>query len=529
VKLEQPMTILDVIRDADLLGKSFKRKLFRGDSWHSWRAFLCALFALPFEDEAASTTYKQCTGRTDPPKTPFREGFIIAGRRSGKSFVISAIAVFVAVFMSFADFLSPGETPVIAVIASDRMQAQILLKYIRAFFAGSDILRGMIVSDLKETITLTNGVEITVLTGDFRSVRSRTLVAVLLDELAFYSSDGSASSDVELLAALRPSQVTIPNSILLGISSPYARKGVLYREWQEHFGKNDAPTLIWQAASSVMNPTINSLAIASAFLRDPTSARSEYGGDFRSDLEQLFSAEIVEQRIVSGRHELPPSGADYSAFVDSSGGVSDSMVLCIAHSETRGENGIAVLDLIREITAPFSPEMACREFVEILRKYRISEICGDRYGARWITESFEKLGIAYRPSEKSRSELYLELLPLVMSAQCELLDNRKLVGQLVALERMVGRNRDVVDHPRGAHDDVANCVAGALVNVLADGGGFGWLDFVKSGRAEELSNRQFVRPELNVPQSLVADRAQSDWWEQEKQRMIETGSWRPKR
>jgi hypothetical protein len=455
-------TILEAIKNEKLLGRSFKRKLFRGDSWHNWRSFLCALFALPFEDGQALSVYRQCTGRTEPPRTPFREGFIVAGRRSGKSFIIAAIAVFVAAFVDFTAFLSPGEVPVIAIIASDKAQAQILFRYVRAFIAGSDVLRGMIQSDLKETITLKNGIEITVLAGDFRSVRSRTIVCCLLDELAFYAVDGSAASDIELLAALRPAQVTIPNSLLLGISSPYARRGVLYHEWQEHFGKSDAATLVWQSSSQLMNPTISKQAVASAYLRDPTSAASEYGGEFRSDLEGFVSREAVEACIVRGRFELPyVKGKHYHAFADPSGGRSDSMTMAIAHAE----GNVAVLDLLAERPAPFSPEQSVAAFAEILKRYRISEVVGDAYSGEWCASSFSRHGINYRHADKNRSELYLDFLPQIMSGQTQLLDDARITKQLCALERRPGRNTDVIDHPGGGHDDIANSVAGVLVQV----------------------------------------------------------------
>ena len=75
-------------------------------------------------------------------------------------------------------------------------------------------------------------------------------------------------------------------------------------------------------------------------------------------------------------------------------------------------------------------------------------------------------GIAYEPAAKSKSEAYAELLPLLNSGRAELLDNRSLVGQLCALERKTARGgRDTVDHPRGAHDDVVNAAAFALVSA----------------------------------------------------------------
>jgi hypothetical protein len=45
-----------------------------------------------------------------------------------------------------------------------------------------------------------------------------------------------------------------------------------------------------------------------------------------------------------------------------------------------------------------------------------------------------------------------------------LLDNRRLISQLHGLERRTARGgKDSIDHGPGAHDDIANAVAGALV------------------------------------------------------------------
>ena len=40
---------------------------------------------------------------------------------------------------------------------------------------------------------------------------------------------------------------------------------------------------------------------------------------------------------------------------------------------------------------------------------------GDRYGGEWPRERFRAAGITYKPSERSRSEIYVELLPLLNS------------------------------------------------------------------------------------------------------------------
>jgi hypothetical protein len=88
---------------------------------------------------------------------------------------------------------------------------------------------------------------------------------------------------------------------------------------------------------------------------------------------------------------------------------------------------------------------------------------GDAYAGEWPREQFRKHGVAYELSEKNRSELYLDLIPVVNSKRCELPDNRKLIDELRRLERRRGKTgKDSVDHPGQLSDDLANATAGAI-------------------------------------------------------------------
>ena len=152
---------------------------------------------------------------------------------------------------------------------------------------------------------------------------------------------------------------------------------------------------------------------------------------------------------------------EYVAFVDPSGGSSDSFPLAIAHV---GPFGKAVLDGFWERRPPFSPDDVVREFAETLKSYRIREVTGDRYAGEWPRERFREHGIDYLTSTRTKSEIFLEFLALTNSGRVRIPANRRLRTQLAALERRTSRSgRDTVDHPPGSHDDAANCVAGALV------------------------------------------------------------------
>jgi hypothetical protein len=136
------------------------------------------------------------------------------------------------------------------------------------------------------------------------------------------------------------------------------------------------------------------------------------------------------------------------------------MTFAVAHKE----GNTCVLDLIREVRPPFSPEAVVEEFADTAKRYRLTKVIGDRYAGEWPRERFRIHGLNYELVEDSKSALYQALLPIINSRGVVLLDHDRMVHQLVTLERRTARGgRDSIDHPRGMHDDVANAVAGAIV------------------------------------------------------------------
>ena len=121
-----------------------------------------------------------------------------------------------------------------------------------------------------------------------------------------------------------------------------------------------------------------------------------------------------------------------------------------------------------EARPPFSPESVVAEYATLLKSYRVNTVRGDRYAGGWPREQFRKRQIEYRPAEKPKSDLYLNLLPPINSARVDLLDNDRLVAQLCGLERRTARGgRDSIDHAPNAHDDLANAVAGVVHRALS--------------------------------------------------------------
>ena len=242
------------------------------------------------------------------------------------------------------------------------------------------MLAKLIEAQSREIIELKNRIVIEIHTASFRTTRGYTIVTALCDELAYWQSDeNSAEPDVEVINALRPGMSTIPDAILLCASSPYARKGALWDAHRRHYGREDDHVLVWQADTRSMNPSVPQSYIDRSMAEDMPRAMAEYGAQFRDDIASFVRREVIDACVLRGMFERPPSARlTYAAFVDPSGGSVDSFTCAIAHSNDFRD--VVMIDAIREIKAPFSPEAAVSELATLLKTYRIYTVHGER---RW--------------------------------------------------------------------------------------------------------------------------------------------------
>jgi hypothetical protein len=433
---------------------------FDGASWDGWRVVLKSAFALPLTDNELAT-FKTLAGDRMPPRKRVKELWIIAGRRAGKDSIASLIAAYAAAFFAESHRLRPGERPLCVNLATDRDQSKICLDYTRSFFKDQKMLAKLVTQESRDGFALSNNVDVRIVTNSFRAVRGRTVLLAILDECAFYQSETSATPDTETYRALMPGLATLSDSVIVGISSPYRKSGLLYQKFKDHFGADTDDVLVIKAASQMLNPTIDASVIEQALRDDPAAARAEWLGEFRDDIAGFLDVTLVESAVDYGVLCRPPRGDQhkYFSFIDASGGRRDSFTCAIAHTE--GE--AVVLDCVHEVKPPFNPTTATEEISAPLKSYNLTETVGDRYGAQWIVDAFSKCGIALTHSHRDRSAIYIDCMPLFTSGRLRLIDNRKLVLQFGGLERRTAPGgRDRIDHGVAGHDDLCNAAAGAV-------------------------------------------------------------------
>src|SRR5215468_1079599 len=146
--------------------------------------------------------YTKHTGRSTPPAEPHREAWLVIGRRGGKSFILAVIAIFLACFKDWRRYLGPGEHGTVMVIAADRRQARVIMRYCIGLLNAVPMLKRQVEGVTRESISLKNRIVVEIHTASFRTTRGYTIVAALLDEIAFWPTDETASEpDVEIVNA----------------------------------------------------------------------------------------------------------------------------------------------------------------------------------------------------------------------------------------------------------------------------------------------------------------------------------------
>ena len=437
---------------------------FAGPSWDNWRAVLRAAFAEPITRRERA--FFRSVAKREPPPQRVKELWVVAGRRAGKDSVASGLAAYAAASFEPAGRLRPGERAVVCCLAVDKAQAALVLNYTRAFFERVPSLAALVVRETADGFMLRNGVDVAILTSDHRSIRGRTILLAIFDELAYWRGEFSATPDKEVLRSVRGSMLTLPESMLIAISTAYRRDGLLYEQWARYFGKDSANTLVIQAESRALNPLLSQDEIDAALAEDPEAAKADYLSEWRDAVAGYLSRDLIDAAVDEGvthRPFDPKYAGCYVSFIDASSGQSDSFTCAVAHAEDQ----IVVLDAVLEVPAPFNPEAACFQVAALLRGYHLNATMGDDHAKGWVQASLGRYGVRFesRPPEMTRSALYSETLPKFSSYQVRLLDHRKLIAQYAALERrLLPTGHERIDHPNrsGHHDDLANACAGAL-------------------------------------------------------------------
>src|SRR6187401_529021 len=297
------------------------------------------------------------------------------GRGSGKTTLCSAYAVYVAVCQPFK--VGPGDTPYVITIAPDLPTAKLAISMCREMIRGNPALERLIINDEKTSITLRrpNGQQVKIeafaASRGGSTVRGRTILAFLLDEAEFFTSnaEGGASyavSDTDIFRALKPRLVRQGKGML--VSTPWPVETLMGTMFEANWGSCKtalavkAPTLLVRGE----DPDIRA-NVEDERERDPDNCRREYdceidgvSGDGFFDATSLATAITTELLLPGSFNPLWPTAAACDL-----GFKNDSSTLAIAQYDGRRYHTVALVEMRPKPGAPLKPSAVIAKFAEV--------------------------------------------------------------------------------------------------------------------------------------------------------------------
>ena len=455
--------VIQAIRDPNILGDVLSP---------AQEAALRTLYGLPIPKEQESLV-RRCIGH--PPRKPmeYREAAFICGRRSGKSDKIAAnVAVYEAFFRKHK--LSTGERGVVLLLAQSMRAAQIVRNYIEGKIQKSPILSRHVQATRAQELDLDNGITIAIHPASFRSIRGLSVVACVCDEIGFWwTEDGYANPDVEILRAVRPAMATFPNAKMVLASSPYAMSGVLWDTWRDR--KKDREVLVWHAPTALMNPTVGKRFLENEKKRDPDNYRREYEAEFAEAVSAFIPADAIASCVVAGRTSVPPTPRRhrYTAAIDAAF-KGDRFTFAVVHRDRQADR--FVVDHLAGWEGsrqdPVRLGRVIPEIRSVLEKYRLRTVFGDQFGSEPLRQVFSTVGITFTESPftvQTKADMYATLRSLIMDGRIELLDHPASLKELRSLEiHLLPGGHPRIGHPSrgGLHDDYADAIALAVSKTM---------------------------------------------------------------
>jgi hypothetical protein len=414
--------------------------------------------------------WRECTGDREYPGRPFSELTLVSGARSGKnSYIETPILLYESIFGGFVP--NPGETVAVVLVAQDARAAQLSHRLAREYLRRSPLLSKYLVGETKDRLTLSNGIEFRTYPCTSKSIYGYSIVAGGMDEVARFPFEGAADSDEDVQAAIFRGMAHYGRRAkLVKVSSPSSRAGLLYTDFLRSFGKPDAYRLVWRSTSEKMAPGI----VDAAFIQrmrdaDPLRAARLYDAEFAEDVNVFLTAEAIEAATDYRVRERPfDPGAEYIFALDAAAHGEDAFTLAGVRYMGKTSAELKVEQVLGKAwekprSGVRNLEVTAQEAAEIIKRYGVRKVYGDRVTGGWVQEAFERQGVRYvYPTIKrdgkdvyvTRSMGYLEAAPLLRAGQLRILDDEPTRRELRNLEQ----RGDRVDHPAGGSDDRANAV-----------------------------------------------------------------------
>lgn len=444
---------LDVIEFSEYgLNISFKER-------PAQRTILKMQYGLPLDDDEIEL-YQQLThnDRIFEGDVEKLEGVWAVGARAGKSFLTSVIALYEATRDKWKQYLSPGENGYAVITATKLQQAQDIIGANCTRLLSNSKLAHMVEDSWSTLLVLTNGMRIASYPCNSTAARGLPIFLLIFDEIAHFRVGESPKADEIVHNALRPRQAQFPGAKCLKISTPAAKQGLFWDEFDEGFEVPGRLTI--QAPTRAVNPLIPQDFIDREMKRDPDNARREFFAEFAEQVDAYLPFNKLNECFVLGGDLLPDRQNKYFCGIDQSGlSGRDRFGFAIAHKIKQE----VIVDVVRAWDTKDGRQIIT-EIQGFAKSYGLDSVTIDRYAGGWIQQAFTDIGLQVKFRE-SLPNVYQNFKSLLMAGCIKLPDMKSLRDGLTRTQAYYGRNNSLsIAHERtvSGHADEADAVVTAV-------------------------------------------------------------------
>lgn len=489
----------------------------------------------------------------DVPRHGYKTTVIAAGRRGGKSQVVSAIGgtmlkkllsiyspqdYYQLIEGSPIDFTFLGTDEDSSTRLFDKMKADINRSpFFTPYIRDNGTVEMSFVSEAdRDKRDIDPSIKVAAYPCTTRAVRGPSSYFLALDEFAHFRSSKDANSD-DIYESATPSSSFFPSkedperadSKVLVISSPLSKIGKFYELHKQSLMEGPASKILTIRLATVeMNPRIPSEELAAAYKADATRFKMEYAAEFSAGGGSYVPVEKFTPMINRNRHntvslEMSSIGRKFFWGLDL-GMKNDATALAIGHLEL-GNNGVIFLvydyiDRMMVGEAFTGPGVEHGERVATCTELDLVDVVNwlvrmhtylpcyrgvtDQHGGIVLKQLLQMQGITTMElvhlTEQINSKMYFALKSYVDNGTVSFPNNPLFEAEFNALESDYKSKyviRVKAPEEKGAHDDMAD--AAALVAWQAQE----WLD--KEGKLDmdPSGSTLIVDPTLSNHISLV--------------------------
>ena len=401
---------------------------------------------LTVEEQELAVKLFKCTPDKKIPRIARRNICLLFGRGSGKSSFGSWLAIYKA-FTSDVTKCGKGDTPTVAFIAPDRATAkEVGISMVFANLADNPKLSKYIVSkdenEASVTIKRPDGREVLIkafaASKSGRTVRGRSLIAVIFDEAQHFNSGGSAGyvvNDKDMYEAVTPR--LLPGGSVLFISTPWPSENIMSDYMEKNLG-DPRFALCAIAPTLLMRPDRPDVAESRAIMmeHDPINAAREYDCDINGfSVSNYFSADCIQESIDEELDVTPNPKFPTVAAADF-GFKHDSSTLCIVQWDGRKYKLVRLVEISPKKGKALIPSEVVAEFAAHIKEFGCVSVLSDGYQEDSIQEHLRnhELNLDRAPYGVSGKMMtHTRAKAVLHEGWCALPNNKRLIRQMCQL------------------------------------------------------------------------------------------------